>query len=50
MNPPLFLRILLFADDREPAGTRTPEFQIDEAALLTGVRAMTALVWRGFAK
>jgi amidohydrolase len=38
------------ADDPDPAGAHTPDFKVDEAALLTGVRAMTALVWTTLTK
>jgi len=44
--PGLYLRLgVAHPDDPKPSGTHTPDFQIDEAALLTGMRAMTALVW-----
>jgi amidohydrolase len=44
--PALYLRLgVARRDDPTPAGTHTPDFQIDEAALLTGMRTITALVW-----
>jgi amidohydrolase len=44
--PALYVRLgVARAGVEEPAGLHTPDFDLDESALLTGLRTMTALVW-----
>ncbi len=44
--PALYLRLGVTAPKVEkPAGLHTPDFELDESALLTGVQTMTALIW-----